>query len=447
LLAFPQKARIDDFFVQTDFDELYKDANISVNLELTLQEDCEVGLTLQTPDKSSNLVADRIALASYESQLKNEYSIQAPLKWTAETPALYLLELKLFVKGNCIQQIHHRVGFRKVEIKKGLLTVNGIPLLLSGVNRHEHHPKFGRAVPVDFLRQDLLLMKRHNITAIRCSHYPSQPALYRLCDELGLWVLDEADLECHGFSEAAAGQRDPASFTSDSRDWEGAYIDRMAQLVQRDKNFPCVIIWSLGNEAFYGRNHKAMYEYTKKVDTSRPVHYEGDSKASTADMFSYMYPSVSKLISLAKEEGVAPNGSYEKPIILCEYGHAMGNGPGLLEDYQAAFRDHERLQGGFIWEWANHGLLKTSTEAGGKQIYAYGGDFGDIPNDGTFVMDGLCYSNHTPTPGLVELKKVIAPIRAWVDAESNMITVENRYNFRGLDGCAAHFKVEAFHDR
>ncbi|KAK5194640.1 Beta-galactosidase (Lactase) [Exophiala xenobiotica] len=457
LLAFPQKARIDDFFVQTDFDELYRDSNLSVSLDLALQEDCEVEITLQTPDKSSNLVADRIALASHESHLKKEYSVMAPLKWTAETPVLYPVELKLFVSQKCIQQIHHRIGFRKVEIKKGLLTVNGVPLLLSGVNRHEHHSKFGRAVPVDFLRQDLLLMKRHNINALRCSHYPSQPALYGLCDELGLWVLDEAGLECHGFSEAAArsreirekmgrGQRDPAAFTSDNRDWEAAYLDRMAQLVQRDKNFTCVIIWSLGNESFYGRNHKSMYEYAKNVDTSRPIHYEGDSKAITADMFSYMYPSVSKLISLAKEEGVAPNGSYEKPIILCEYGHAMGNGPGLLEDYQAAFRDHERLQGGFIWEWANHGLLKTSTEAGGKHIYAYGGDFGDIPNDGTFVLDGLCYSNHTPTPGLVELKKVIAPIRAWVDAESNMITIENRYNFQDLDGCAAHFKVEGFHD-
>jgi beta-galactosidase len=351
-----------------------------------------------------------------------------------------------------------------VEIKEGILTVNGIPLLLNGVNRHEHHPKFGRAVPVEYLRQDLLLMKRHNINAVRCSHYPSQPALYSLCDELGLWIMDEADLECHGLYDAIARPLNvpeemeyekrkklcfskAAEFTSANPDWQAAYLDRMQQLVQRDKNFTSVIIWSLGNEAFYGCNHQAMYDYAKKADPSRPVHYEGDANAISADMYSYMYPSVKRLTRLAKEEGVASDGSFTKPIVLCEYAHAMGNGPGLLEDYQAAFRDYERLQGGFIWEWANHGLLKPSSEPDGKSVYAYGGDFGDFPNDGTFVMDGLCNSDHTPTPGLIELKKVIAPIRSWLDETAAAIMVANGYSFSTLDGIAARYKVEGFGER
>lgn len=464
LLAFPQKGRIEDFFIRTELDSAYRHGHLIVSLDVDLREDCEIEIILQSPARDVTLADICIKVNRNESRLQRQFAVEAPGKWTAERPILYHVELRLLAQGECMQTIRHRIGFRKVEIKKGLLTVNGVPLLLRGTNRHEHHPRFGRAVPVEYLRQDLMLMKQHNINAIRCSHYPSQPALYQIADELGFWVLDEADLECHGFSEAVNRPMDihkdmdyeerialvadeAAAFTSDNPDWEGAYVDRMTQLVQRDKNFTCVIIWSLGNEAFYGRNHKAMYEYVKRTDPSRPVHYEGDRKAVTADVYSYMYPSVQQLITLAKHEGVAPDGSFEKPIILCEYGHAMGNGPGLLEDYQAAFHAHKRLQGGFIWEWANHGLLKPSDVVKGKQIYAYGGDFGDVPNDGTFVMDGLCYSNHTPTPGLTELKKVVAPIRAWFNEDGTEMVIENGFNFRGLEEHAVEFKLEIFKDK
>ena len=230
------------------------------------------------------------------------------------------------------------MGFRSVELKSGLLTVNGKALLLRGVNRHEHHPTLGRAVPLAYIKKDLLLMKAHNINALRCAHYPSHPKLYDLCDELGLWVMDEADLECHGFYDAVArplnipeemdyGERkllafpQSASFTSDNEEWTEAYLDRMIQVVQRDKNHASIIMWSLGNEAFYGKNHKAMYDYAKSVDPGRLVHYEGDEKAVSADMYSYMYPPVDKLISLSETEGVDSEGKYEKPVILCEYAH------------------------------------------------------------------------------------------------------------------------------
>ncbi len=234
-----------------------------------------------------------------------------------------------------------------------------------------------------------------------------------------------------------------AKFTSDNDDWRGQYLDRMTQLIQRDKNHPSIIIWSLGNEAFYGRNHRAMFEYAKLTDPGRLVHYEGDANAESADIFSYMYPTVEKLVELSKTTGIK-GGKFEKPIILCEYAHAMGNGPGGLEEYQAAFRDNKRLQGGFIWEWANHGLWKES-ESGGSGFYAYGGDFGDIPNDDKFVMDGLCFSNHTPTPGLTEFKKVTEPIRAWINGEE--LAVENGYDFIDLSDIVAVYKIELFEAR
>lgn len=465
LIPFPSKARIEDFFIRTDLDDKYVDGSLSIQLDLALQEDSTVEVEVHSPAGTEVLTFDQFAISSKERSIEKSFRVKKPAKWTAETPTLYHVQIKLLDSdGRSVQQIQHRIGFRKVEIKNGLLTVNGSRLLFRGVNRHEHHPQFGRAVPVEFMKQDLLLMKRHNINAVRCSHYPSQPALYTICDEIGLWVLDEADLECHGFYDAVARPLNvpedmdyekrkkltfakAAEFTSDNPEWEAAYIDRMTQLIQRDKNFTSVIIWSLGNEAFYGRNHKAMYEYSKRVDPSRPVHYEGDAEALSADMYSYMYPSVKRLISHAKEDGIAADGTFEKPIILCEYAHAMGNGPGLLEDYQASFRDYPRLQGGFIWEWANHGLLKSSDKDSGKDIYGYGGDFNDFPNDGAFVMDGLLYSNHTPTPGLTELKKVISPIRIWADAQAQSLVIENGFNFTDLGDYSAQYKLEVFDDR
>ncbi len=386
-------------------------------------------------------------------------SVKSPEKWTAETPRLYSVELSIATTSR-IQTVYQRIGFRKVELKNGLICVNGRPIKFSGVNRHDHHPRFGRAVPLDFIRKDLLLMKTHNINALRCSHYPSHPQLLDIADELGLWVIDEADLECHGFYDAVARPQDipeemdyeerkkltfskAAKYTTDNPSWTAAYLDRMEQMVQRDKNHTSVIIWSLGNEAFYGRNHKAMYDYAKRVDPGRLVHYEGDPQAKSADMYSYMYPSVDHLIKLAETEGVNPDGTFEKPVILCEYAHAMGNGPGWLEDYEDAFRRYPRLQGGFIWEWANHGLWKE--EAGGKSYFAYGGDFGDVPNDGPFVMDGLLYSTHQPTPGLTELKKVIQPVRLAVDGAN--LVISNLYNFVGLGHLTAAFKLEEFSER
>ncbi|THY32704.1 hypothetical protein D6D01_02521 [Aureobasidium pullulans] len=451
LICFPSKVRIEDVFIKTELDGDYRDAKLHVELDLTINETAEAILSLRSPSGFS-IINEKIKLSANKSRSSHKFSVANPTKWTAETPHLYSLEINLLAPNSerSIQTVKQRVGFRSVEIIKGNISVNGKPLLLRGVNRHDHHALFGRAVPLAYMRRDLMIMKQHNINALRTSHYPANPKLYELCDELGLWVMDEADLECHGFYDAVERPQNlppdmdyeerkkytfdkAAKFTSDNEDWKTAYVDRMVQMVERDKNHPSIIMWSLGNEAFYGRNHVAMYEWAKSRDPERPIHYEGDVNAASADMFSYMYPSIEKLVGHATEEG----DDFEKPIVLCEYGHAMGNGPGLLEDYQEAFRSHRRLQGGYIWEWSNHGLLKTE---GSKQFYAYGGDFGDVPNDDTFVMDGLLFSDHTPTPGLTELKKVIAPVRLWI--EGNKLVIKNEFEFISLSHLIADFKVE-----
>lgn len=456
LIAFPAPARIEDFFIKTGLDQQYLDAILQV--EVTVSEGADLKILLTLLDGQSEVGKYEQAVGAGSSGVQFHVPVENPRKWTAETPNLYRVRLSLFGSDpEPLQTIDQNVGFRKVEIIKGLITVNGRPLLLRGTNRHDHHPHFGRAVPLDFMREDLLLMKRHNINALRTSHYPAHPRLYDMADELGLWVMDEADLECHGFYDAVARPLDipeemdyearkaltfpqAAKFTSDNPDWREAYVDRIRQLIQRDKNHPSVIMWSLGNEAFYGQNHAAMYDYAKSVDPERPVHYEGDVKAASADMFSYMYPSMERLKEWVEGEGVKEDGTFDKPIVLCEYAHAMGNGPGWLEDYQEMFRKYPRLQGGFIWEWANHGLWNAE---GG--FYGYGGDFGDEPNDATFVMDGLCNSEHKPTQGLLELKKVFQPVK--FECEDGMVFITNEYDFEDLSHLVATYSIESFGDR
>ncbi|KAI0397574.1 glycoside hydrolase family 2 protein [Xylariaceae sp. FL0594] len=443
LYAFPSQSRIEDLFIQTKLDEEYVNAKLHLRVDVT--GSCEAQATLYSPDKHP--------LAASGSKVANDGSVEItlnvknPEKWTAETPTLYHLVVTL----NGTSFISQRVGFRQVEMKDGLLKVNGKRIVLKGANRHEHHPQTGRAVPYEFMKQDLLLMKRHNINAIRTSHQPSDPRLYDLADELGFWVMDEADLECHGFEaicDAALSPEDrklpfrerqlltranAAKWTSDNPDWEKAYVDRAIQLVRRDQLHPSVIMWSLGNEAFYGRNHVAMYNWIKSYDDSRPVHYEADIYAQTVDMYSRMYPPVEEIVDFANDK------SKTKPLILCEYVHAMGNGPGNIKEYVDAFYKHETLQGGFVWEWANHGLLKKDEETG-DEFYAYGGDFGDVPNDGNFVMDGVLFSNHTPNPGLAEYKKAIEPVKV-VSHTAEKVTIVNRYDFRTLDHLEASYVV------
>ncbi|CZR54164.1 related to beta-galactosidase [Phialocephala subalpina] len=455
LIAFPKNGHIEDFSVRTNLDAEYQNAVLEVGLRYFLGAPCTVKMELRSrkPFEKPVVVEQSFPLDAQTSETDMKFEVVKPQKWTAEEPTLYDLHISLVEDSRTIQTIRQAVGFRQVEIKNGNITVNGKAIMLRGVNRHDHHPELGRAVPTEFIRRDLLLMKQHNINALRCSHYPSSPELYDMADELGLWVIDEADLECHGFYDAVARPQaipesmpyedrklltfpQAAKYTSDNPTWKAAYVERMRQLVHRDKNHPSVIIWSLGNEAFYGQNHQAMYDWVKAEDRTRPVHYEGDAKAISADMFSYMYLPIPEMIQKALEEG----DDFRKPIILCEYAHAMGNGPGGLREYQDAFNKYRRLQGGFIWEWANHGLLQQLDD--GTEFYAYGGDFGDTPNDGNFVMDGVCDSTHSPGPGLVELKKVFEPVN--ISKEGDQLKIINRYDFVNLNHLKAEWKVSSF---
>ncbi len=360
LFAFPKVARIEDFQVQTLLDYKYKDATLSV--KITLNTKAEVKLQLFD-------AGEVIASASQTAEPITTFSLRVadPRKWTAETP--YLYQLVLSTETGAVEQ---RVGFRTAELKDGVFVVNGKPVVFRGVNRHEHHPDHGRTIPYEFLRRDLLLMKSHNINGIRTSHQPNDQRIYHLADELGLWIMDECDLECHGFrpiedlklpldiqlqdiselDKRAIWKESPARWTSDNPEWEAAYVDRARQAVTRDKNHPSVIMWSLGNEAWYGRNHQAMYDFIHEYDPTRLVHYEADYEAETVDIFSRMYSSVDEITEFASQPG-------EKPMVLCEFLHAMGNGPGNMKEYIDAFYKYPRLMGGFVWEWGNHVSLST----------------------------------------------------------------------------------------
>ncbi len=269
--------------------------------------------------------------------------------------------------------------------------------------------------------EDLLVLKRHNINAIRTCHYPDDPKFYDLCDEYGFYVLCEADLETHGFGYDEG--KNPSMWP----DWEKPFVDRMEMMVEAFKNHASIIIWSLGNEAGYGINHVKMAECARARDNTRLIHYERDSKGETADMISSMYATPEHCIELVKLYC-----NKKKPYILCEYAHAMGNGPGGLEDYWQTFFAHKEMQGGFIWEFCDHGI-RTMDEQG-HEYFAYGGDFGDEPNDGNFITDGLVFPDKTPSPGMTETKKVYAPVRfAAKDLKKGIVTVSNHYDFLSLE--------------
>ncbi|MFC7303780.1 glycoside hydrolase family 2 TIM barrel-domain containing protein [Streptomyces monticola] len=351
--------------------------------------------------------------------------------WTAETPRLYDGEIRTAAG----ETIPFRAGFRTVALEDGLIKVNGTPVLFRGVNRHEFHPEHGRAVGLDTMRRDLLLMKRHNVNAVRTSHYPPHPAFLDLCDELGLWVIDECDLETHGFV-FDDWRRNPV----DDERWTPALLDRARRMVERDKNHPSVLLWSLGNECGTGAGLTAMARWIRDRDPSRLVHYEGDPSCADTDVYSRMYPPHDEVETIGRYEDEGPAKRRQLPFILCEYGHAMGNGPGGLADYQRLFEAHDRLQGGFVWEWIDHGLNHPGYGFG------YGGDFGEELHDGNFVCDGLLFPDRTPSPGLVEYKKVIEPVRIHGDgngdSSADTVRVTNGHDFTDLTHLAFTWSYE-----
>lgn len=336
--------------------------------------------------------------------------------WSAERPKLYDLVVTLReAGGGALEATAVTVGFRHIERRDGLFFLNGAPVKLRGVNRHEFHPDFGRAVPYLDMLEDVVTMKRHNLNAVRTAHYPPDPRFLGLCDRYGLYVIDEADLECHGM-----GASGDLSRLSNDPAWRPAYLDRLERTVARDRNHPSVIFWSLGNESGCGSNHAAMSELARRMDPSRLVHYEGCREAEVADVYGSMYTAHADLEALGKDRAL------DKPHVLTEYGHAMGNGPGGLKEYWETIERYPRLQGGFVWEWADHGLRFP----GRPGAFAYGGDFGDVPNDGNFVIDGLVFPDRLPSPALAELAKVCQPVA--ISLLGQKVELRNKYDFLPL---------------
>jgi beta-galactosidase len=326
-----------------------------------------------------------------------------------------------------------RIGFRTVAIVDGVLQVNGNRVLFNGVNRHEFHPDRGRALTEQDMLDDVLLMKRAGLNAVRTSHYPPHPHFLDLCDVYGLYVIDECDLETHGFGYEPEPPKLPNP-VMDPR-WEGDLVGRMRRMVERDKNHPSIVIWSLGNECGMGDNLRAMYDFAKDRDPSRPVHYERDSQVEFVDVYSQMYTSLEDVEKI----GADPSSHRGLPFILCEYGHAMGNAPGGLSDYRELFEKYPRCQGGFIWEWIDHGL--RTKDADGKEFYAYGGDFGELIHDGNFVCDGLLLPDRTPSPGMIEYTKVIEPLVISSNGDG-AIRITSRYEVLDTSGLVFRMVTE-----
>ncbi|HEY1531566.1 MAG TPA: glycoside hydrolase family 2 TIM barrel-domain containing protein [Galbitalea sp.] len=358
--------------------------------------------------------------------------------WSAEAPRLYDLELV-----TPLQIVRIRVGFRTITVEDAQLKVNGTRILFRGVNRHEHHPDFGRAIPAQTIIDELKLMKRHNINAIRTSHYPPTALLLDLADELGFYLIDECDLETHGF-EPNGWRRNPSA----QSEYRAAYLDRMARTVERDKNHASVILWSLGNESGHGDNLRAMAEWTKDRDPSRLVHYEGVWQSPDyVDVYSRMYASVPEVRAIGEgteeplADPVAEAHRRSIPFIQCEYVHAMGNGPGGLSEYQQLFETYPNLQGGFVWEWLEHGIRQQTPD--GREYWAYGGDFGEIVHDGNFVIDGLVTADREPRPGLADYKKVVEPVRITIADDWASASVRNLYDFVDLSHLVFEWSVDS----
>lgn len=415
LVASP-KVRLRDIHLTSQISDRLDKAELKVKTDVhnygKKVQEAAVRVSLLNPEgkpvSSFTIPAGKIT-GGQENVCEGTTTIRDPRLWSAETPSLYTVQLELLdAAGNVLEATSQQYGFRKIEIRNNKVYINNALILFKGANRHDIHPQFGKAVPVESMIEDILLFKRFNLNTIRTSHYPNDPKMYALYDYYGLYVMDEADIECHGNMSL-----------SNRESWEGAYVDRMVRMVERDKNHPSVIFWSMGNESGGGRNFEATYRAAKAID-GRYIHYEGMN--DVADMDSRMYPSIESMI----EQDEQPRN---KPYFLCEYAHAMGNAIGNLEEYWDYIEYHsKRMIGGCIWDWVDQGINMPGQPA---DHYYFGGSFGDRPNDNDFCCNGIVTADRQVTPKLWEVKKVYQYITLEPNAE-NSIGVRNRYAFLNL---------------
>lgn len=460
LLAQP-KIALNDFYVRTKFDANLQNAKLEIRPRVWVKENENQlknwKITAQLYDANKNKVITEPMSVSIEDIYKErwpqrdinkfaflETNISSPEKWSAENPYLYTLVFSVInPDGKLIEARSQKIGFRKVEFsKRNELLINGKPVEIMGVNRHDHSPVNGKAVSREEMRKDVELLKQFNFNAVRTSHYPNDPYFYDLCNEYGLYVMDEANIECHHLG----------SYIPQSPTWPAAILSRTIRMVERDKNNPCIISWSLGNEAGTGPAFAASAAWVKDFDPSRFIHYEGAQGDPTdpeyiegyafklskdpdyanpddpdyVDVLSRMYPELSQLVGMAKSAHIT------RPIIMCEYMHAMGNSIGGLSDYWTEIRNRPNLIGGFIWDMIDQGIEKTHTN--GTKFYAYGGDFGDIPNDENFCLNGVFASDRTPNPHAWECKYVFQPVVfEAANLELGQIRIINRFSFSNLN--------------
>lgn len=463
--------RITDFTVRTLLDKKYENATIEIDPELAVYRN-ESGAGYKVRAQIADLMNETVDIISIlnpdkKAALMNEWNpqrgprktgrikkdISNPLKWTAETPNLYTLNLTLEDStGKVIERIQQKIGFRSIEINDGQLLINGKPTRLRGVNRHEHDPELGKVMTEKRMLQDLLLMKQANINAVRTAHYPNVSRWYELCDSIGMYVMDEADIEEHGLRGTLAA--DP--------EWAQAFMDRAIRMAERDKNHPSVIFWSMGNEAGYGPNFAAISAWLKDFDPTRPVHYEGaqglngQPDPSTVDVISRFYPRVQQEYL---NPGIAENSNMERaenarwerlldiakrkndnrPVLTSEYAHSMGNALGNFKEYWDEIYSNKRMLGGFIWDWVDQGIYKKLPN--GKIQVSYGGDFGDFPNLKAFCFNGIVMSNREITPKYEEVKKVYQPVG--ISLKDDKLTIINRNHHTGLAQYNCYYTVLA----
>ena len=458
LLAQPRVA-LNDFFVRTKFDENLEDALLQVRPVVTMKDSINIsGWTVEAMLYSSTdkpkfeqplkIDLNKIFYEAYPQRDNVKFAlmetkVESPQKWSAELPVLYTLVLSLKDdKGNVLESRNCKIGFRDVRIQDGVFLVNGKPVKLYGVNRHDHSETGGKTVTHDDMLKDVLLMKQYNLNAVRTCHYPNDPYFYDLCDRYGLYVMDEANIETHH----ARG------YLTNQPSWHAAFSDRVIRMVERDKNHASIISWSLGNEAGSGPNHAAAAGWVKDFDPTRPIHYEGaqgdpaspEYKAFGTpeyqktpylanpddrwyvDMVSRMYPTIDQL------KGLSESPYIKRPVVMCEYAHSMGNSTGNLKEYWDLIRSKKNLMGGFIWDWIDQGIART--DAQGRKWWAYGGDYGDKPNDANFCINGLISPNRTVKAATEECKYVFQPIDIErYDQDKLQFRIKNRFFFRNLN--------------
>jgi beta-galactosidase len=425
---------IEDLFVRGELNDDYRDGRLVVAARLggdAIRGQGAWRLRVQLYDEDGLAVFESPMEGSdgrghaWETKWEARLSVDvpSPRRWSAEEPYLYVAVASLVSpSGDVVESTSCRVGFRRLEVRNREFLVNGKAVLFKGVNRHEHDDVRGRSVTMDSMLEDIRLLKRFNFNAVRTSHYPNDPRWYDLCDEYGIYLIDEANIESHAFeSEISADPR-----------YAPAFLDRGMRMVQRDRNHPSIVMWSLGNESGYGANHDAMAAWMRREDPSRPIHYEGgirwnrwaEGRAIT-DVVNPMYPSVDAIVEWAKTT------TDDRPLIMCEYAHAMGNSSGNLKEYWEAIETHRGLQGGFIWDWVDQGIRRT--DARGRTYWAYGGDFGDTPNDRNFCLNGMIAPDRTPHPAMYEFKKLAQPVGVVAeDIASGRVRVINKDFFRDL---------------